>query len=207
MTATPNLLFAADFGRRVAMAREHRQVSQRLLSSLLAELGVTMDSAALSRLEQGKRAPKLQEAAAIADALHMPLADLMPPKGSININELARVQNSALEQIDAAIYKLTGVAGQLVYFAELVEADPSMAAQLWPAGVTTWQEWVEWTVEGLVVDDPMRQITPTSLDRYADISHALSFIAESVTRRPYDPDSDLDNLAEEGTDGEHQATP
>lgn len=207
MTAFSDLDFAAAFGKRVATAREQRQVSQRLLSAMLAEIGVTLDSAALSRIEQGKRAPKLHEASAIADALHIPLSDLLPPRGPVGLEDLARVERVALEQIDAAMHKLTAVAGYLDYFATLVEANPVQASELWPAGVTTWQEWAEWVADGLIGQDSIRKITPASLSRYHDIERALRFIAEAVLSRPYDPDSDTMDLPEALDDGVDQATP
>lgn len=207
MTASSDLDFAAAFGKRVATAREQRQVSQRLLSSMLAELGVSLDSAALSRIEQGKRSPKLQEASAIADALHIPLSDLMPPRGPIGLEDLARVERVALEQIDAAVYKLTAVAGYLDYFATLVESNPDQAGELWPVGVRTWQEWVEWVADGLTDQDSTRKIAPATLNRHDDIERALRFIAESVLSRPHDAGSDPLDMTETRDDGVDKATP
>ncbi|WP_082690207.1 helix-turn-helix transcriptional regulator [Mycobacterium sp. M26] len=69
---------AADrFGKRVKTQREGAGWSQRELSEKLAELGVKLDTSAITRIENGSRDPRLREATAIAHALGVSLKELL----------------------------------------------------------------------------------------------------------------------------------
>jgi transcriptional regulator with XRE-family HTH domain len=70
-------LGASQFGKRVRAQREGAGLTQRELSEILAELGVKLDTSAITRIENGSREPRLKEAAAIAYALGISLTALL----------------------------------------------------------------------------------------------------------------------------------
>lgn len=65
------------FGKRVKSQREAVGWSQRELSERLAELGVKLDTSAITRIENGSRDPRLKEATAIAHALEIRFSELL----------------------------------------------------------------------------------------------------------------------------------
>lgn len=87
-----------EFGKAVVYWRELAGLSQRALSAKLAESGTTIDPTALSRLEQGKRAVRLNEALAIADALDVELEFLLSRNRTpdAELRTLRRSANSAM---------------------------------------------------------------------------------------------------------------
>jgi transcriptional regulator with XRE-family HTH domain len=65
------------FGKRVRAQREGGGFTQRELSERLAELGIKLDTSAITRIESGSREPRLKEAFAIALALGVSLTALL----------------------------------------------------------------------------------------------------------------------------------
>lgn len=162
-------------------------MSQRRVSEALAEKGVTLDSAALSRLEQGKRSPKLEEAVALAEILNVPLTDIVPP--APDVMQLARARQNVVRQLDDAMYKLTAAAGYLEYFARVVEAHPELAQQVFrdesPAGRFDWEGWASWTIDSLAAS-PQRRVLSTDDERAHAIKRVLRDLAQTVVTAPVD---------------------
>ncbi len=162
-------------------------MSQRRVSEALAAKGVTLDSAALSRLEQGKRSPKLEEAVALADILSVPLTDLVPP--APEVMQLARARQNVVKQLDDAMYKLAGAAGYLEYFARLVEAQPELARQVFrdesPSGRFDWEGWASWTIDSLA-GSPHRRVVSTDNERAHAIKRVLRELAQTIVTAPID---------------------
>lgn len=179
--------FDFEFGQHIARARERASMSQRRVSDALAERGITLDSAALSRLEQGKRSPKLEEAVALAEVLDLPITSLVPPKP--DAMRLARARQNVEKQMDDAMYKLTGVAGYLEYFASVVEASPEMAQQVFrdesPSAHFDWEAWAVWTIDSLA-SSPQRRVLSAHDDRAHAIKRVLTFLANAVVTAPVD---------------------
>ncbi|MFK4789864.1 helix-turn-helix domain-containing protein [Microbacterium sp. ZW T5_56] len=72
-----------SFGASVAKARTLRGMSQKELSSALAQLGMKVDAPAVSRIEKGQRSLRLTEATTVATALGVDLTDLLQEPGTI----------------------------------------------------------------------------------------------------------------------------
>lgn len=196
-----------EFGQKLAAARTAQNVSQRALSAELAKLDVSLDSAALSRLEQGKRAPKLQEAEAIAVVLQIPLQDLLPEAERSPADELGRAWGAVQRQLDDALYKITGLAGHLDQFATLLELHPEAAETLWGAGEFDWASVVRAAARSSTSFADARVVTATP-ERAIQIESVLRDVASAVVKpapvvAAFDPAVDLRNFGS-GNDGERQ---
>jgi transcriptional regulator with XRE-family HTH domain len=70
----------ARFAQRLRQAREAAGLSQVQLAALLGERhGIRIDGTAITRMEKGRRMVRLNEAAGLADILHIRLFDLLLP--------------------------------------------------------------------------------------------------------------------------------
>lgn len=67
----------SEFGESVKRTRTRMGLSQRAFAQRLTDAGLVLDASAISRIEQGKRAVRLGEAAVIANALDVDLDDLV----------------------------------------------------------------------------------------------------------------------------------
>lgn len=197
--------FDQEFGRRVAAARKQVELSQRALAELLGKRGISIDSAAVSRIENGQRSARLEEAVGIAEVLSLPITELMPARREAE--QMARARQSALKYLDDALYKLTSAAGSLEYFAVLVERDPEMARKVFrderPYQSYDWEGWASWAVESLA-SSPYRRVISSNDERAHGIKRVLSELARSVVVSPidYQRDATLPGLvAEGGSDG------
>ncbi|MFL0174279.1 helix-turn-helix domain-containing protein [Mycobacterium sp. SMC-13] len=106
---------ASRFGKRVRAQREGAGFTQRELSESLAELGVKLDTSAITRIENGSREPRLREALAIGHALGIgleailtfndddPIADFFGAYYALkaDVKELERWANTALSDLNA----------------------------------------------------------------------------------------------------------
>jgi len=69
------------FARRMREVRDERAVSQASLAAVMAaDGGPRLDSTAITRMERGSRAVRLDEAVAVARALDVPLDSLLRPE-------------------------------------------------------------------------------------------------------------------------------
>ena len=196
MTATNADNFDQSFGKRLATARKSAGHSQRAFADLLSQRGVSLDSAALSRIETGSRAPKLEEAVVMAHALSIRLDELLPPTDSSD--EFAYARHHAIRAIDDAMYKITSVAGRLEYLA--VVDDLALAA-----GTTNQAfdvaEWSRELISSLALAEE-RRVTPHTRERAEQIRAALREFAAAVVR---DPSSDAIWTSEADAHGDDQA--
>ncbi|GAB3944131.1 hypothetical protein GCM10029976_067760 [Kribbella albertanoniae] len=105
------------FARRLRMERERQGLSQAELARRVTEvLGVNVDKSAVARIEQQTRAIRLDEAAAMAEVLGLPIAALLSDR-SAGENEALKQQYLAdrvaaqrqWEQIRQEIDRLTGL--------------------------------------------------------------------------------------------------
>ncbi|WP_281067205.1 helix-turn-helix domain-containing protein [Kribbella sp. NBC_01245] len=105
------------FARRLRMERERQGLSQAELARRVTEvLGVNVDKSAVARIEQQTRAIRLDEAAAMAEVLGLPIAALLSDR-SAEENEALKQQYLAdrvaaqrqWEQIRQEIDRLTGL--------------------------------------------------------------------------------------------------
>ncbi|MFB6724944.1 helix-turn-helix domain-containing protein [Kribbella sp. NPDC056345] len=79
------------FARRLRMERERQGLSQAELARRVTEvLGVNVDKSAVARIEQQTRAIRLDEAAAMAEVLGLPIAALLSDRSA--------EENEALKQ-------------------------------------------------------------------------------------------------------------
>ena len=179
--------FDYEFGQHMARARERASLSQRRVSQALAERGITLDSAALSRLEKGKRSPKLEEAVALAEVLNIPIVEIVPPKP--DVMRLARARQNVEKQLDDALYKLSGAAGYLEFFASMVEASPEFAQEVFrdesPAARFDWEAWAVWTID-MLASSPHRRVMSADDERAHAIKRVLQFLANAVVTAPID---------------------
>lgn len=86
---------AVAFGRGVALYRVTAGLNQRQLAERLRERGVTFDTAAISRIEKGKRSVRLSEAVAIAEALGSPLEALVSGGQDSPVTQFERASSRA----------------------------------------------------------------------------------------------------------------
>ena len=189
--------FDIDFGKRLARARSQRSVSLRDLALALGARGISLDSAALSRIENGKRAPKLQETIAISECLGVPLEQLLPEVGETHEASARYQLERALE--DAAA-KLTALAGRLDYVMLVHGHDAAWADRV-----------IEHATD--VFENPHHRIDSRSEARAHLIAHVLRSVAGMAVRPPDDgdPKQPLEAFLPEllsteavPADGEHQ---
>lgn len=76
------------FGAAVGSHLEFQGLSQRKFAEMLTDKGMPVDASAVSRLLKGQRAMRLSELYVVADALGVPLINLLPvvanPKAELN---------------------------------------------------------------------------------------------------------------------------
>ena len=163
---TDDSSFDIDFGQRLSRARTQRGVSLRDLALALGGRGVSLDSAALSRIENGKRAPKLRETVAISECLGVPLAQLLPEVGE---QHEASARYQLERSLEDAAAKLTALAGRLDY-TMLVHGDPG--------------SWADRVIEHAVdiFENPHRRIDSSSPERADAIGNVLRIIAPMAVR-------------------------
>lgn len=130
------------FARRLRMERERQGLSQAELARRVTEvLGVNVDKSAVARIEQQTRAIRLDEAAAMAEVLGLPIAALLSDR-SAEENEALKQQYLAdrvaaqrqWEQIRQEIDRLTGLIQSLSGTNELDYRPGSDDAATAPAG-------------------------------------------------------------------------
>ncbi|MBP2455690.1 helix-turn-helix domain-containing protein [Mycolicibacterium lutetiense] len=109
-------LGASQFGKRVRAQREGAGFTQRELSENLAELGVKLDTSAITRIENGSREPRLKEAAAIAHALGVSLSALI----HFDENPISALF-SAYEALNIATQDLDRAAGRAYSAADALQ--------------------------------------------------------------------------------------
>lgn len=204
--------FDTEFGRRAAAARRQTGLAQRALADALQSRGITLDSAALSRIETGQRSPKLEEAAAIAEILGLPLTELLPARPEVV--RIAEARQKTLKQLDDTMYKLTALAGNLEYFAQLVDTSPEIAREVFrdesPTGRYDWEGWASWAVDSLA-SSPHRRVVSTDDDRAHAIKRVLGNLAAAVVVAPIDLEDTSNGVTlrtrkpKSQADGEHQA--
>ncbi len=110
---------AATFASRVRQSREGRGWTQEELARHLAEVGLRLDPTAITRIERGDRAVRIEEAVAIAAALRTPLNALLQPVDGVewdHVNSLMR----RYEQLSVTRAKAQEELGHI--YDELVDA-------------------------------------------------------------------------------------
>ncbi len=91
---------ASTFASRVRQVREARGWSQEELARRLAEIGPRLGPTAITRLERGDRAVRVEEAVAIARALMTPLNALLQPVDGAELEHVNRLMRR-YEQLSA----------------------------------------------------------------------------------------------------------
>lgn len=128
-------LGVSQFGKRVRAQREGAGFTQRQLSHQLAEVGVKLDTSAITRIENGSREPRLREAAAIAHALGVGLPALLQfdedPMSALfsaytAMDVAAQELDRAAERALVAVDSLQSVIIRADVKKEAVERAPSM---------------------------------------------------------------------------------
>ena len=109
---------AAAFGRRMKAARADAGLTQAELQELLKERGAPLDTSAITRLEAGRREPRLSEALAIAATLGFGLTDLAAPATEIDaymseVRQLMEQSRAALLDLLRSVDKATDVLRQV----------------------------------------------------------------------------------------------
>lgn len=177
-----------NFRAQLKARREASGESQSALAKRIAASGLAFHQPTVQRIEDGKRPVRLDEAHVIADALGTTVVAMTatgnPFAGEEDpaVAELGRSWGAVQRQIDDALYKLTGLAGQLDHFATLLEAHPEAAEGLWGKGDDDWVDWVRSTVEISTQYAPERIIL-TAPARYERILAALDSVTRGVVAR------------------------
>ncbi len=90
------------FAQKVRSLRAVRGLSQKRLAGILSERsGITLDPTAITRIETGDRVIRLGEAVAIADALGVPLAAMLPLAGG-DVPAALELPQAVVESLRAA---------------------------------------------------------------------------------------------------------
>jgi transcriptional regulator with XRE-family HTH domain len=133
------------FGSMVLSSRQALGMSQKDVSTLLANEGLTLDNSAVSRIEKGARALRLGEAIAIARALGFSLADFedaVPPADDFKRRE-ERVDNAlraAHQSLILAADEMNGLTFVAELYPEVLVGLPSLEP------VTNAQDLLRWKV-------------------------------------------------------------
>ncbi|WP_045821461.1 helix-turn-helix domain-containing protein [Williamsia herbipolensis] len=91
------------FGSTMRRRRLDAGLSQRALSQRLIELGVTIDQAAITRMESGQREPRLSEAIAIAEFLQFDLMQVELDQPNVSFSGAMQVGTQKFFAARAAI--------------------------------------------------------------------------------------------------------
>lgn len=84
---------SSTFIRRMREERERARISQTELAARMTRiLGSNIDPTTVTRMEKGERTVRLDDAVAAADALGLPLGELLSSTGSERDAELRRAQ-------------------------------------------------------------------------------------------------------------------
>ncbi len=78
----------STFASRVRQVREGRGWSQEELARRLGELGLRLDPTAITRMERGERSVRVEEAVVLAQALGLPLDELLQPLDEIGLEHV-----------------------------------------------------------------------------------------------------------------------
>ncbi len=180
MTTPTTSTFDSEFGRRLADARRSAGMSQRALADRLGEHGLSLDSAALSRIETGSRAPKLEEAVILSEVLNVALTRLVPT--GADAEQLGRARYSALRQLDDALYKMTGVAGSLEFLASCVNSAPDAAREAFGGRDGDEYDWEAWAIEQVreLASSPERRVAPSTVELADAIRRVLASYVDAI---------------------------
>lgn len=124
---------AVWLGANVRQLREAADLGQAELSANVSHiLGRAFDPSALSRLESGKRNATIDEAAALAEALDVPLTDLTRPPAQVHdlirFDVCEKVYTRASRAIHAATFDLLEAQAKLAHLAERIGGPDALRA-------------------------------------------------------------------------------
>jgi transcriptional regulator with XRE-family HTH domain len=110
--ATPEVIF----GSRLRAIRERRRWSQADLGELVRQAGVTLHQTQIARIELGQRALRLNEAAALAQVLNIPLQNLIDvssedEEDTIELGNVVELE-AELEEQRGTLVRLIIVSGE-----------------------------------------------------------------------------------------------
>lgn len=135
------------FGETVLEGRRVLRISQKTLAELLSQRNLALDASAISRIEKGTRAIRLNEAAAIADVLGFSLSDVENPRDpEVDFARLRKNFDGVLNTVfDSAL----SVAESVEELTWIIDRYPELLKQLGdesgraPTNVTEYVRWVE----------------------------------------------------------------
>lgn len=90
MTETNKLGLGPAIGRRVREIRESRGLRQEEMSQRLQAFGVNWNRSMTAKVERGERGVTLEEAVLLTYALDVPLSELVPADGKVDLTAQAR---------------------------------------------------------------------------------------------------------------------
>lgn len=125
----------SKFGLNVRDARKAQGISQRALAERLAEVGLTIDASAITRLEKGSRAIRLGEALAIAEALSTDLEELLGPDPKRRMEMLRAEANRHMNESRWALREFLD---QLLEIRDLLNMDDDLIADVTAADYFSW---------------------------------------------------------------------
>lgn len=144
-------LVGPRFGEAVIAARAALSWSQRTLADQLTSVGVNLDASGVSRIENGTRMPRLDEAVAIANVTGMDLQGMLwePAHPEVQVprgaQRLERLRESLLR--DLAYYNRLRL--ELALAADDLELDPTTASDIEDANALVAR------VESLMIQGPV----------------------------------------------------
>ncbi len=131
------------FGQAVMDGRVAHRMSQKTLAVALREHGLSLDASAISRIEKGTRAIRLNEAAIIAALLGFSLAEVESPRDpKADFHDAERALGVGLHNLFSAAMK---VASNISSMERLLDMQPELLVSLdadFPGGPTNIHEFL-----------------------------------------------------------------
>lgn len=138
---------ARRFGRGVSFYRVDQGMSQKELSDRLREEGLTFDTAAISRVENGNRAVRLAEAIIIASVLNAPLEALVSGARETPIIEFTRASGVADHSLVELRRAFVNFANNELEVVRLLEKHPELVSQTRDDTVRRASDYLRWVAE------------------------------------------------------------
>lgn len=135
------------FGQGVSFYRVDQGMSQKELSDRLREEGLTFDTAAISRVENGNRSVRLAEAIVIASVLNAPLEALVSGARETPIIQYTRASGVADHSLVELRRAFVNFANNELEVVRLLEKHPELVSQTRDDTVRQASDYLRWVAE------------------------------------------------------------
>lgn len=185
-----------NFRAQMKHRRETSGDTRAAFAKRLAAMGLPYHQPTVQRVEDGERPVRLDEAFVIAQALGTTVDAMTKPLTSAGEaidaerETLMRAWGAVQQSLDDSLFKLTGLAGRLDFFATLLELHPDAADAVWGSdGERDWGKWTIWSAEGLTRFSSHRVVLAAPA-RVRALKQVLAEVSAMVVADA--PDSDPD---------------